>query len=178
MVIVLYAAVSVGLVVLVACGGSTKRADPPDGSSAGDASGGKAQGGSSSSTGGSGGDSAGSGGSNVISGEPESCTTSSGERGMIVDIFPFPAGSPPCVALDQPGELDPDCPSDSLYVCDPIDCYEAADLRGCCRPDGMCGLLEEGYFSFDRKLGCVSREPWIEQEDKLGRDLEPVACKP
>jgi hypothetical protein len=172
---------------LVACGGTSKRNQTPGASGGAGTSGGVSSGGQgeassgdggASTVGRSGGNSAGSGGSGVISGEPESCMTSAGDIGMIVDIFPYPAGPPECIALDHPGEQDAGCPSDSLYVCDPIDCHAAADMPGCCRPDGMCGLLEEGYFSLGRKLGCVSREPWIENEDFLGRNLEPVTCTP
>jgi hypothetical protein len=158
MVNVLRTTVVFTLATVVACGGTSTR--------------------NQTTTGDSGESVAGSGGSGVITGEPESCTTSAGELGMVVDIFPSPPLSPECLALNQLGDEDPSCPSDSLYVCDPIDCYAAVDMPGCCRPDGMCGLLEEGYFSFERKLGCVSRDPWLRNEEFLGRTLAPVSCTP
>jgi hypothetical protein len=147
------ARVGLVLVTLVACGGNSRR-DPA-------------------ATGGSGGS-----GERVFNGEPESCTTGAGDLGMFVDVFPYPPGPPECIALAQPGDEDPSCPSDSLYVCDPVDCHRAASMPGCCRPNGECGLLEEGYFSFERELGCISRDAWLENEDFLGRDLEPVTCTP
>jgi hypothetical protein len=186
MVNILRAMVGLTLATLVACGGTSRRNQTPGGSgdggtgagvnSGGQAEAGRGEGGSTVS--GSGGNAAGSGGNRIINGEPDSCTTSAGELGMVIDIFPYPLGVPECLALDHPGDEDPNCPGDSLYVCDPIDCYSAVDMPGCCRPDGMCGLLEKGYFSFERKLGCVSRDPWIENEEFLGRKLEPVSCTP
>lgn len=151
------AALGFGLAILVACGGTSTRNQPTPGDS-GENVAGASDGG-------------------VITGEPASCTTSEGQLGMVVDIFPYPALPPECLALDHPGDEEPSCPSDFLYVCDPIDCYAAVDMPGCCRPDGMCGLLEQGYFSLERKLGCVSRDPWLQNEEFLGRSLAPVTCR-
>jgi hypothetical protein len=153
------------MTLIVACGGTSTRDQSSSGSDGGGD--GAAAGVSGSGDG---------GGTIVITSEPDSCTTSAGEVGMLVDLFPYPTGPAECEALNAPGEPASTCPSDSLYVCDPIDCYSAADMPGCCRPDGTCGLLEKGYFSATRKLGCVSREPWLENEAFLGRTLAPVSC--
>jgi len=46
---------------------------------------------------------------------------------------------PACVALDQPGELDPSCPTVSVA---------GELLAGCCTETGRCGLVRPGF-------GCV-----------------------
>jgi hypothetical protein len=95
----------------------------------------------------------------------------------MVDVFPLPEGPRlECHALAQPGSLDPDCPSDELIVCSIEDCYEAATLAGCCRPDGFCGLLETGYWGRNLALGCISRDSWIEHADGLDHPAIPIRC--
>ena len=122
--------------------------------------------------------SGGAGGIRGLSPTPPSCVTSDGTPGIVVDVFPLPAGTrTECEALNQPGDLDLDCPSDVLLECSIEDCYEARTLPGCCRPDGFCGLLESGYWGRDIALGCISRAPWIEHgEEVLRRPVVPVRC--
>jgi hypothetical protein len=108
---------------------------------------------------------------------PPSCTTADGSPGISVDVFP-PAGARlQCEALNQPGALDPDCPSDVFVECSIEDCYEAETLPGCCRPDGFCGLLDTGHWGRDVPLGCISKDEWIEHgEEVLNRSVVPVRC--
>ena len=142
------------------------------GSSGASGAGGATSGGAGASSGGS----AGSGG-RIISTEPAACVTPDGADGIMVDVFPLPDGPfNECHALNQPGNLDPDCPSDEFYVCSIEDCYVRATLEGCCRPDGFCGLLETGVFSREKTLGCIDKTPWIENPEALSREVVPVRC--
>jgi hypothetical protein len=43
-----------------------------------------------------------------------------------------------CIEVDSPGVVNPECPSAGIY-------------SGCCRPDGVCGLVATGT-----PLGCVN----------------------
>ena len=61
------------------------------------------------------------------------CCTPSGACGVL-NFFT-------CVELDQPGSIDPNCPSTNLMG------FPAA---GCCRPDGKCGYQDATYG-----FGCV-----------------------
>jgi len=56
-------------------------------------------------------------------------------------VVPIPPG---CVAKNQPGRLDPSCPS-----------LQTGGLSGCCRPDGLCGI---DYSVIE--LGCVFVSPF------------------
>jgi hypothetical protein len=172
--------------LLVACGQSrvehTTHSDDGTTGSAGAGSGetsGASAGAGGPSSGGAGanGGFAGSAGFNVLTGEPAACVTSEGADGIMVDVFPLPEGPHvECHAVNQPGGLDPDCPSDDLYECSIEDCYVRATLPGCCRPDGYCGLLDTGVFLGEKRLGCIDKGPWIENPEILRRDVVPVRC--
>lgn len=157
----------------IACSGSVARdvstAHGGSGASAG------ASGSSDAAAGGASG-TAGAAGSRVISDEPMSCVTTEGAPGISVILLPYPGAQPTCVATHQPGAADSACPTDSFYRCDPIDCSEAQALAGCCRPDGNCGLLDQGFFSSSQPLGCISSRTWVEHAAFLGRTVAPVAC--
>jgi len=174
--------VTLAFAMLTSCGGTSKHAGAGAGNGGmADASGGagaSGPGGTSGASAGAGGSAtAGSAGSRVISDRPQSCTTSEGDPGIMVDVQPLPEGPrSECNALAQPGEPDANCPSEDLVRCSPMDCYPAENMVGCCRPDGMCGVLETGYFGEDLALGCISRDPWIENADALGREIVPVRC--
>ena len=111
-----------------------------------------------------------------ITDQPEPCTTSEGSPGLIIDIFPYPNVQPKCEPLNQPGAEDQACPSDWLIGCGSIDCSQLEMMPGCCRPDGFCGLLEQGYWGQDVALGCIDRNPWIDNMKWLDRPLAPVRC--
>ena len=66
--------------------------------------------------------------------------------------------------------------SDELIVCSIEDCYEAATLAGCCRPDGFCGLLETGLLGKKPRSRCISRDSWIEHADGLDHPAIPIRC--
>jgi hypothetical protein len=169
--------------VVVACGGTTHRPGSADAGGAGIAGGGAANqagmSGVNAITGGAadaGAAQGGSAGSLIISDEPTSCTTADGAPGILVKILPYPGSQFECVALDQPGSIDMSCPDDAVYRCDPIDCYAAKKLVGCCRPDHLCGLLEQGFFSPSKPLGCLSNQAWIDHPEFVGHDVEPKSC--
>jgi hypothetical protein len=66
-----------------------------------------------------------------------------------------------CEGLDQPGELSPDCP-DAMSVF-------GTTLAGCCKPDGMCGVMSNvGY-------GCVERSDQ-NPTSVMNGPLESIAC--
>jgi hypothetical protein len=145
----------------IACGGSASR----DASSAHGGAAATAAGGAS-----------GAGGSLVISDEPASCFTADGMPGISVILLPYSGAELGCEATRQPGAADPACPRDAFYRCDPLDCYQAETLAGCCRPDGSCGLLDVGFFGADQPLGCISRQRWIDHAAFLGRSVTPATC--
>lgn len=66
------------------------------------------------------------------------CTKSDNKCG-----YSFVTGNYNCTELDQEGTLNPSCPSEKLAT---------YDLKGCCRPDGFCGLELTSIG-----LGCVER---------------------
>lgn len=73
----------------------------------------------------------------------KACCTTSGGCGS-KSAFLFGAA---CVARGGPvGAPAPECPDESINF---------VDLRGCCRPDGACGLSIDDVPNFD--LGCVER---------------------
>lgn len=132
--------------------------------------------------GGAAGEAAGIGGSGgrviVIGGAPPDCTTDSGEPGLLVDTFPLPPAKPRCEALNQPGKLDSNCPAEPFLTCGPAECLGRAPLAGCCRPDGTCGLWDAERWAKGKGLGCISREPWVENGDAIGEARVPVSCIP
>jgi cysteine-rich repeat protein len=68
-----------------------------------------------------------------------------------------------CLARDQPGTADESCP-DAQSVFPPF----IPNLKGCCRPDGKCGLAAADGG------GCVEREEaWAAMTDGLGDFLYP-----
>lgn len=165
--------------LLIACGQSRNNQTSSDSGAAGTAGsslGGANAGGAAAGAASAG--NAGFGGSVRVIGGPTPCVTADGAPGILVDVFQLPEGPRPvCEALNQPGTLDPDCPSDVLIECSIEDCYEASTLEGCCRPDGYCGLFEAGYWGSAVALGCISRDPWIEHgEEVLRRPVVPVRC--
>lgn len=122
--------------------------------------------------------SAGAAGRVVVNGEPRPCTTDDGRDGIEVDTLPKPPAVPRCEAIEQPGELDESCPPEPLMRCGRSDCVGQGDLPGCCRPEGVCGVLDGGTWSAVHSLGCISREPWIEEARWLGSAREAVRCEP
>ena len=74
-----------------------------------------------------------------------------------------------CIALDQPGVLDPSCPPEILML------LITVTLPGCCRPDGQCGGMEPEGSGLDLNLGCVRRDTKI-IPGEVRRDLIP--CTP
>jgi hypothetical protein len=170
-------------ITVIACGGTAHRPDSADAggvsSLGGDATIQAGTGGSNVGVGGdadAGSNQGGSGGTRVISDEPTSCTTADGLPGIEIKVLPYPGSQFECMALDQPGSVDPGCPEDALYRCDPIDCYAARKLAGCCRPDHTCGLLEQGFFSPTKPLGCISIQPWIDHADFVGHEVAATTC--
>jgi hypothetical protein len=167
---------------MIACDGKSRDDDGQSGgadsggtSGASAGTGGAASGGAGASSAGS----AGSAGFNVITGEPAPCVTPEGDEGMMIDTFPLPVEEYECHALNQPGNLDPDCPSDVILRCSIEDCWVAATLSGCCRPDGFCGLLETGVYTPNepkRSLGCIDKSQWYENQDVLRHEVVPVRC--
>jgi hypothetical protein len=67
------------------------------------------------------------------------CCTEDGKCGFLLPQF-----GTACVESDQPGNLDPSCPS--LM-------FSNLNLQGCCRPEGLCGVYEPFF-----QLGCVARQ--------------------
>ena len=181
--------------LLIACGSQSRvdhvshKSGGGDGGSSSAGSAGTTTGGANSGGSGAGGVNAGSGnasragsggsaGIRIITGEPDSCVTTDGAPGILVDVFPLPEGPRlVCEALNQPGNLEANCPSDVLLECSIEDCYEARTMQGCCRPDGYCGLLDTGYWGANIQLGCISRDPWIQHgEEVLNRPVTAVRC--
>ena len=118
----------------------------------------------------------GDGGPLVISGEPQECSTADGLPGILIVILPYPGAALQCEPINQAGPLDPGCPTDSIYRCDPIDCYAAKSVAGCCRPDGLCGLLDDGFFWTTHPLGCFSRQPYVDHSAFFDSPHTAVAC--
>jgi hypothetical protein len=96
----------------------------------------------------------------------------------MVDTFPYPSPSPRCEALDQGGNLDTKCPDEPEVTCVHNECLIDAPLAGCCRPDGTCGVWDDARFSTQKSLGCMSRDPWIENARWLGEEGEAASCSP
>lgn len=113
---------------------------------------------------------------NVITGEPDRCTTADGAPGISVDVFPHPNVQVVCEPLHQPGAEDPACPSDGFFRCGLEDCSQVETMAGCCRPDGFCGLLETGYWGKDLALGCIAKDSWIENMRWLGHTVTAMRC--
>lgn len=168
--------------VLAACGGTTRHPDMTDGgttSNLGGSSTTAGVGGTNTNMGGNadaGTDPGGTGGSLVITDEPTPCTTAEGAAGILIKILPYPGSKLECVAVAQAGTADAACADDALIRCDPIDCYPAKMLSGCCRPDHTCGLLEQGFFSPKKPLGCVSKDAWIDHPDFVGHEVTAMSC--
>lgn len=72
-----------------------------------------------------------------------------------------------CIALNQPGVLDPACPDEVIAL------LLTVTLPGCCRPDGQCGVFEPD--GFDLNVGCVRRDTKV-IPGEVRRDLIP--CTP
>lgn len=59
-----------------------------------------------------------------------------------------------CIELNQPGQLDPTCPEQSI---------QGFTLPGCCKPNGFCGVMDSFIG-----LGCVDPSPFTGQQ--------PIPC--
>jgi hypothetical protein len=82
----------------------------------------------------------------------------------VTNFMPLQSG---CVALDQPGNADANCPD--LFFNDPT---ELRDLPGCCTPEGKCGVVAN--LSLLADFGCVDPRTLL-----LGApEGEPQSCTP
>ncbi len=70
----------------------------------------------------------------------------------VSDFMPVTSG---CVALEQPGSADATCPS--VYF---EDTANPRQLAGCCRPDGICGVIADLSDSL-ADFGCVDPTEFI-----------------
>jgi len=155
------------------CGVSAKTQAPAS-------SGGNAQSGVGGATSGgtaSGGSGTSGGGTRTITDAPVPCQTSDGADGIVTDTFPMPPIDPVCQPFDQPGALDDACPSGSVVECGFDDCVGHGTLAGCCRPDGTCGLWDDGAFAPGKSLGCIDRTEWVENASWLHGE-GAVSCTP
>lgn len=164
------------------CGGEDKKSDP--GGSAGSAG----SGGSGGATGGTGGGTSGGSGGTApgskmcgtetcsalqlpFPGAPAipACCPPDSENTCGLDTTLISAFGPsfeePCQPLDQPGELDPECPgTDSVQV---PDAGLSVQFPGCCRSNGQCGYLVDeirigGVLPVVFGLGCVDAAPFLD----------------
>jgi hypothetical protein len=93
-------------------------------------------------------------------------------------LAPTGAGSA-CEPRNQPGKLDPACPSSSAMTMPGMSTGLTFDpLAGCCRPDGSCGIMLDevttggGLIPLAQLgLGCIDAAPFFPGE-------EPVSCGP
>jgi len=155
------------------CGGSAKAEAPAgSGGSAQSRVGGTNSGGAAGSGSGMSG-----GGTRTITEDPVHCQTSDGADGIVTDTFPLPPIDPVCQPFDQPGALDATCPSGPVVECGFDDCVDQSTLTGCCRPDGRCGLWDDGAFAPGKSLGCIDRTEWVENAFWLQGD-GAVSCTP
>jgi hypothetical protein len=80
-----------------------------------------------------------------------------------------------CQPKDQPGEEDPACPSPAAAMVPVGGAMLALDeFPGCCRPNGLCGVVVDavtlaGLPLGALELGCVDAAPFFPGE-------EPVPC--
>jgi hypothetical protein len=163
------------------CGGSSSHTHPPG--AAGQATAGSSAGGSEqqrvSQAGARSSGASGVGGSvTLITSEPKGCRTEDGREGLVVDTFPYPSPRPECEPLDQPGTLDTACPEEPRVICVNNECLFDSPLAGCCRAEGVCGLWDSGRFGTSKSLGCISRQPWVDNADYLGETRQSVPCTP
>jgi hypothetical protein len=112
-----------------------------------------------------------------ITEDPIPCQTDNGVDGIVVDTFPMPPIDPTCQPFDQPGRLDDACPSGPVVTCSREDCVGHGMLAGCCRPDGTCGLWDNGAFAPGESLGCIDRTEWVENAGWL-KGEGAVSCTP
>jgi len=117
------------------------------------------------------------GGTTTITDEPVFCQTSDGADGIITDTFPQPPITPVCQPFDQPGALDDACPTGLIVQCGFDDCVGHGTMAGCCRPDGSCGLWDNGAFAPGKSLGCIDRTEWVENASWLQGE-GAVSCTP
>ena len=73
-----------------------------------------------------------------------------------------------CQPLDQPGEVDSECPDST-----PVDTdFGPLSFPGCCTPAGRCGYYVQNAFSLiELGLGCVDAQPFLDAG-------EPPSCTP
>lgn len=73
-----------------------------------------------------------------------------------------------CQPLDQPGEVDKECPTST-----PVDTdFGPLSFPGCCTPAGKCGyFLDNALGLIDLGLGCVDAQPFLDAG-------EPASCTP
>jgi hypothetical protein len=64
-----------------------------------------------------------------------------------------------CQPLDQPGEVDSECPSSI-----PVDTeFGPLDFPGCCTPAGRCGYFVQNALGLiELGLGCVDAQPFLD----------------
>lgn len=74
-----------------------------------------------------------------------------------------------CIPFDQPGVLDPACPSEVIAL------LLTVTLPGCCRPEGQCGVMEPADLGLNLNVGCVRRDTKVLPQN-VRRDLIP--CTP
>jgi hypothetical protein len=73
-----------------------------------------------------------------------------------------------CQPLDQPGELDSECPDST-----PVDTdFGPLSFEGCCTPVGRCGYyVQDAFGLIVIGLGCVDAQPFLDAG-------EPESCTP
>jgi hypothetical protein len=73
-----------------------------------------------------------------------------------------------CQPLNQPGEVDSECPSSTPVATD----FGPLDFPGCCTPAGRCGYYVQNAFTvIEIGLGCVDAQPFLDAG-------EPASCTP
>jgi hypothetical protein len=86
----------------------------------------------------------------------EPCCVNGDSCGLDVSaVSGFMPVSGGCVALDQPGSTDPACPS--VYF---DDVANPRQLAGCCRPDGVCGVVADLSDTL-ANFGCVDPNEFL-----------------